>query len=46
MIETLRGLLLGTAIGDSAPIALAWCAGIALTRYLWARAIYNRDPAR
>lgn len=45
MIETLRGLLLGTAIGNSAAIALAWSAGIALVGYLWARHLYNRDPA-
>ncbi len=45
MIETLRGLLLGTPIGNSAVIAIAWCAGIALLGYLWARAAYDRDPA-
>lgn len=28
VIETLRGLLLGTPIGDSAALALAWCGGI------------------
>jgi ABC-2 type transport system permease protein len=45
IIETLRGLLLGTAIGNSAVIAVAWCAGIALVGYLWAKRLYNRDPA-
>jgi ABC-2 type transport system permease protein len=44
VIETVRGLLLGTAIGDSAVIAVAWCAGITLVGYLWARKLYNRDP--
>jgi ABC-2 type transport system permease protein len=44
-IETLRGLLLGTAIGRSAVVSLAWCAAITLVSYLWARASYNRDPA-
>jgi ABC-2 type transport system permease protein len=43
-IETLRGLLLGTAIGNSAVIAVAWCIGITLVSYLWARAAFNRDP--
>jgi ABC-2 type transport system permease protein len=38
VIDTLRGLLLGTAIGDSAAITLA--------SYLWARKLYNRDPIR
>jgi ABC-2 type transport system permease protein len=46
MIETLRGLLLGTPIGNSAFIATAWCIAIALVGYLWARAAYNRNPVR
>jgi ABC-2 type transport system permease protein len=44
MIETLRGLLLGTPIGHSAIVATAWCVAIAMVGYLWARAAYNRDP--
>jgi ABC-2 type transport system permease protein len=43
--ETVRGLLMGTAIGSSAIVAVAWCAGITLFGYLWARALYNRDAA-
>lgn len=47
IIETLRGLLLGTPIGNSAVIAaIAWCVGITLVGFLWARALFNRDPAR
>lgn len=46
MIESLRGLLLGTPIGNSAIIATAWCIVIALVGYGWARATYNRDPIR
>ncbi len=46
MIETLRGLLLGTLIGHSATVATAWCVAIALVGYFWARAAYNRDPIR
>ncbi|HTS99094.1 MAG TPA: ABC transporter permease [Streptosporangiaceae bacterium] len=42
MIETVRGLLTGTAIGDHAVITAAWCAGLALAGYLWARRTYNR----
>ena len=30
VIETLRGLLMGTAIGNSALLAVAWCVVIAL----------------
>jgi ABC-2 type transport system permease protein len=46
VINTVRGLLVGTAIGNSAVIAVAWCAGITLVSYLWARRLYNRDPIR
>jgi ABC-2 type transport system permease protein len=46
VIETVRGLLLGTAIGNSGVIAVAWCAGITLVAYLWARKLYSRDPVR
>lgn len=46
VIETLRGLLLGTAIGDNAIWAVAWCAGISAVSYLWARRLYNRNAAR
>jgi ABC-2 type transport system permease protein len=46
VIETVRGLLMGTPIGNSAFIALAWCAAIALASYLWARRAFKRDPAR
>ena len=45
VIERLRGLLMGTPIGNSAILAVAWCIGIALVGYLWARAAYNRDRA-
>jgi ABC-2 type transport system permease protein len=46
MIETMRGLLLGTPIGNSAIVATAWCIAIALGGCLWARVAYNRDPIR
>jgi ABC-2 type transport system permease protein len=46
IIETLRGLLMGTPIGNNAAIAIAWCAGIALVSYLWAKKLFNRDPSR
>jgi ABC-2 type transport system permease protein len=44
IMDTVRGLLLGTAIGNSAVIAVAWCVGITLVGYLWAKKLYNRDP--
>ena len=46
VIETLRGLLMGTPTGNSAIISVAWCAAITLVGYLWAKKLYNRDPAR
>jgi ABC-2 type transport system permease protein len=42
LTETLRGLLMGTHIGDNAVIALAWCAGIGIAGYLWARVAFQR----
>ncbi len=45
IIETLRGLLLGTPIGNSGVIAVAWCVAISLLGFLWARKLYERDPA-
>jgi ABC-2 type transport system permease protein len=46
IIDTLRGLLTGGAIGSSAVLAVAWCAGLALVGYFWARSRYDRRPAR
>jgi ABC-2 type transport system permease protein len=45
IIDTMRGLLTGTGIGHSAILAIAWCAGLTLVGYSWARALYNRRPA-
>ncbi|KAA2262632.1 ABC transporter permease [Solihabitans fulvus] len=45
IIDSLRGLLLGTPIGDSGVAAVAWCVGLALAGYLWARALFRRDPS-
>ena len=44
IIETLRGLLLGAPMGNSAMLAVAWCAGIGVAGYLWAKHLFNRDP--
>jgi ABC-2 type transport system permease protein len=46
MMETLRGLLLGTAIGHNGWLALAWCVAITVGGYVWAKTLYNRDPSR
>jgi ABC-2 type transport system permease protein len=44
VMETLRGLLFGTPIGNNAVLAAAWSAAIALGSYIWAKRLYNRDP--
>jgi len=46
IIETVRRLLLGGEIGSTGLIAVAWCVAITLVGYLWARKLYDRDPAR
>jgi ABC-2 type transport system permease protein len=46
IIETLRRLLVGGEIGGMGLIAVAWCVAITLVGYLWARRLYDRDPAR
>ncbi|WP_329576604.1 ABC transporter permease [Kitasatospora sp. NBC_01250] len=43
-VETLRGLLLGTGIGDNGWIAVAWCLGLTALGYRWSTALFNRDP--
>ena len=42
VVDCLRALLTGAAVGNTAYLALAWCAVIALTGYLWARAAFRR----
>jgi ABC-2 type transport system permease protein len=44
--ETIRGLLMGTPVGNDAVIALAWCAIIGFLGYRWALRQYDRDPTR
>ncbi|WP_372350692.1 ABC transporter permease [Streptomyces sp. KL116D] len=43
-IETLRGMLLGTGIGNNGWIALAWCLGLIALGHRWSTAQFNRDP--
>ncbi|MCW6004431.1 ABC transporter permease [Micromonospora sp. CPCC 205371] len=45
IMETLRGLLLGTGIGGNAIAAAAWCAVITVVSFWWAKAQYNRNTA-
>jgi ABC-2 type transport system permease protein len=42
VVASLRALLTGAPVGNTAYLALAWCAAIALAGYLWARAAFRR----
>ena len=42
--ETVRHLLLGGPVARDAIASAAWCAGIALFGYLWAKRLYARQP--
>jgi ABC-2 type transport system permease protein len=44
--ETLRGLLMGTEIGNSWIFALGWCLALAAAGYAWARRVYERTAGR
>ena len=41
-IETMRGLLMGTAIGRSAALSVAWCVVIGVVGYVWSMRLYER----
>ena len=42
IMETVRGLLMGTPIGSSGVLAVAWSVGGGFAAYLWAKRLYNR----
>jgi ABC-2 type transport system permease protein len=42
IIETIRGLLMGTPIGNNGIIAVAWCVAISAGGCLWATRLFNR----
>jgi ABC-2 type transport system permease protein len=45
IMETVRGLLLGTGVGNNAWLAAGWCVAITVVGYVWAKKLYNRDRA-
>jgi ABC-2 type transport system permease protein len=45
VIETVRGLLMGTPIGNSAVLAIAWFGGITLASFLAAVVLFKRRTA-
>jgi ABC-2 type transport system permease protein len=42
VVDSLRALLSGAPAGNSAYVALGWCAAIALVSFLWAQAAFRR----
>ncbi len=46
LIETLRGLLLGTPLGGHPALAVGWCVVIAAAGYTWSMVIYERKSVR
>ncbi|GAB3445502.1 ABC transporter permease [Actinophytocola sediminis] len=46
IINTLRGLLSGGQVGGDGLAAVAWGVGLSLAGYLWARAVFSREPVR
>lgn len=46
IIETLRGLLVGTPDGQDAVVSVAWCAGLAAGGYVCSKVLFNRKAPR
>ncbi|SIO18612.1 ABC transporter permease [Agromyces cerinus] len=46
VIETIRGLLMGTPIGDSAWWAIGWCVGIVVVSVVWGGWLFRRRAGR
>jgi ABC-2 type transport system permease protein len=46
IIETLRGLLMGTPIGSRGALAVAWSLAITLLGFVWSVRLYERNSAR
>ncbi|MET8877651.1 ABC transporter permease [Nocardia sp. NPDC004604] len=44
--ETIRGLLMGTEIGNSGIISIAWCIGLGLVGYFWSTSVFRKSGQR
>jgi ABC-2 type transport system permease protein len=43
--ETIRGLLMGTEIGNNGIISVAWCIGITVVGYFWSMSIFRKKTS-
>jgi ABC-2 type transport system permease protein len=46
IIETIRGLLMGTPLGDSGWLALGWCAVILVVALVWSSVLFRVKAGR
>ncbi|HEX2132304.1 MAG TPA: ABC transporter permease [Actinophytocola sp.] len=46
VIETIRGLLLGTPIGDSGLFAVGWCVVLGTLGYVWSKSLFGKERQR
>jgi ABC-2 type transport system permease protein len=46
IMETFRGLLFGTGIGNNAALSVGWCVLITAVGFFWSLSLYQRDPTR
>jgi ABC-2 type transport system permease protein len=37
---------MGRPAGHDTAVSIAWCVGVAVVGYLWAKWLFNRDPSR
>jgi ABC-2 type transport system permease protein len=42
VVDSLRGVLTGSPVGDTTYLALVWCAAIAVVGYLWSQSAFRR----
>lgn len=46
VIETMRGLLFGTPVGNSAWLAIGWCVLFAVLGYTWSKSLFGKERTR
>ena len=46
VIETVRGLLLGTPIGNSGVLAVGWCVALTAIGYVWSKRLFTKEQNR